>query len=257
MGGEADFVSRGLDAARRRQNEPVGSHVEVGEPAPLRGERIDLRRQASAFAVSKDNTIAPDDLCRRLDQHAGLMEAINRLIRFNAAPKLLQRHLGMLHQPFVPRRGEVALRGRRTINDVWTLTGHSGQTTGHAAPAREQFEHLGITVAATDFQLGTLAVEVRDDRGEGSRRRPDGRHLTTDACGDVRCRRGQCLRAEWVRRDDGEHWIHHRVPPGHPSRHGCCLVDRRERIIALRVRACHEGSVATIEGFCTPQQPHP
>ena len=221
MGGEADFVSRGLDATRRRQNEPVGSHVEVGEPAPLRGERIDLRRQADAFAVSKDDTIAPDDLCCRLDQHAGLVEAIDRFIRFNAAPKLLQCRLGVLHQPFVPRRGEVALRGRRALSDPRTLTGHGGQTTAHAAPTREQFEHPGITVAAADLQLGTLAVEVRDDRGERSRRRPNGRHLTTDACGDVRCRCGQCWRAERVRRDDGEHWIHHRVPPGHPSRHGC------------------------------------
>ena len=185
------------------------------------------------------------------------MEAIDRLIRLDTPPKLLQRRLGVVHQSLVPCRGKGPLRGRRAIADPRTLTGHGSQTTAHAAPAREQLEHPGITVAAADLQLSTLAVEVGDDRGKGSCRGPDGRHLTTDAYGDIRCRRGQCWRAERVRRDDGEHWIHHRVPPGHPSRHGCCLVDRRERIVVLRVRAGHQGSVATIEGFRTPQQPHP
>ena len=256
VGGEADFVARRLDTTRRRKNKSVGGNVEVGKPVPLRGERIDLRRQAGAVAVSEDDTVAPDDLCRRLDQQASLVEAIDRLVRLNAPPKLLQRRFDMIHQPFVPCRGEGPLRGRCAVADPRTLPGHGSQTTAHPAPTREQFEHPGIAVAAADLQLGTLAVEAREDCGEGSRRRPDGGHLTTDVCGDVRRRRGQRRRAEGVGRDEGKHWIHQHIPPGHPSRHGGRRINWRKRIVALRWCAGHQGSLATIEGVGTSQQPH-
>ncbi|MFN9952406.1 MAG: hypothetical protein ACK55I_04840, partial [bacterium] len=137
-----------------------GRHVEIGEPAPLRGERIDLRRQAVAVAVAEDDAIAAHDLCGRLDQDASLVEAVGRFVRFDASPKILQRRLGVLHQPLVPRRGEGSLRGRRAIADPRTLAGHGRQAPAHAAPAGEQRQHPGIAVAATDLQLGPLAVKA-------------------------------------------------------------------------------------------------
>ena len=94
------------------------------------------------------------------------MKAIDRLIRLDTSPELLERGLGMFQQSLVPRGGEIPLCRRGAIADARSRTGHGSQSTTHPASAREQRENRGIAFAVADIQFRALTVKVGDDGWE-------------------------------------------------------------------------------------------